>query len=311
MPLSNECKLLKNAPLEFLKKYWVSPSNGFSSARLPDQTNPRLQRASDFNFMGRVNDTDSLLTISTLANKIAYTNLVKVDGQHYNLNCYSPEQLSDAQKADLLPIWYLPWRADHITKMRILSADQMPEGQINPDIFFTSALTGCSVFVKGPARIPTVFHAGFDSNRNYVAHPKVDPDSIQHWRILFNRYAPGGPFSEANKSQYLAAFRDSPDLQVYMNLLKTMHGGKLRLENIIGEGSVFGVRDKGTGDWHFYLQESVTIVCREVRVRRKFFGGTEEVVGNQQTYTRPMCVVEFFPDGSGTVRAWNTDRLLA
>lgn len=312
MPLSNELKLLKNAPLEFMKKYWVSPSNGFSSAKLPDQSNPRYQQPTDFNFMGGLNTTDSLLTISTLANKIAWTNLMKIDGSHYALHCYAPGQISLAQQADLLPIWYLPWRADHITKMRILAPDQLPDGSLNPDIFFTSALTGCSIFVKGPANSPTVYHAGFDSNRDYTLNPKVNADSVQHWRILFNRYSPNTPgFGEANKTQYLAAMQNSPDMQVYMNMLKTMHGGRLRFESMTGEGSVFGFRNKTTGNWSFYLQESVTIVCHEYRIRKKFFGGTEEIAGVRHTFTRPMCVTEFWPDGTGTVRGWNTDRLLA
>jgi hypothetical protein len=143
--------------------------------------------------------------------------------------------------------------------MRILPANQMPGNMPNPSIFFTSALTGCSIFVKGPANSPTVYHAGFDSNRDYTANPKQDPNSVRHWQILFDRYSPNTPVrGEANKGQYLSDITTNPDLQVYLNYLKTSAKGNLEIRSLIGEGNVFGLRDAGTGNWTFYLQEVVT-----------------------------------------------------
>ena len=34
----------------------------------------------------------------------------------------------------------------------------------NPDIFFTAAINGCSVFVNGNAADPTVYHGGAEQN---------------------------------------------------------------------------------------------------------------------------------------------------
>src|SRR5581483_4892226 len=264
MPLSNELKLLRNAPLSFLKKYWVSPSSQYSQFQLPDQSNPAF---------------------------------------------YSRENVFQAQKQDLLPIWYLPWWEDRVTKMRILKADQMPRDLPNPSIFFTSALTGCSIFVKGPTDSPTVYHAGFDSNRDYTANPKQDPNSIRHWQILFDRYSPNTPVrGEANKGQYLADLQNNPDLQVYLNYLKTSARGNLEIRSLIGEGNVFGLRD-ATGNWTFYLQEVVTVQYRTFTIRKRMLGlrSSETIYSAVQNQRRPMCLREIFPNGGGNARIWNTE----
>ncbi len=308
MPLSNELKLLRNAPLSFLKKYWVSPSSQYSQFQLPDQSNPAFYSRENV-FQGQKRQVDGQVTISLAEHKIAYANLAHTGGDSYALHCYNGNQLTQAQKQDLLPIWYLPWWEDRVTKMRILKADQMPRDLPNPSIFFTSALTGCSIFVKGPTDSPTVYHAGFDSNRDYTANPKQDPNSIRHWQILFDRYSPNTPVrGEANKGQYLADLQNNPDLQVYLNYLKTSARGNLEIRSLIGEGNVFGLRD-ATGNWTFYLQEVVTVQYRTFTIRKRMLGlrSSETIYSAVQNQRRPMCLREIFPNGGGNARIWNTE----
>lgn len=308
MPLSNELKLLRNAPLPFLKKYWVSPSSQYSVNQLPDSTNPAFY-SREHAFQGQKRQIDGQVTMSQAEHKIAYANLLPGGGDSYALHCYNTNQLTQAQKQDLLPIWYLPWWEDRVTKMRILKANQMPGDLPNPSLFFTSALTGCSIFVKGPADSPTAYHAGFDSNRDYAANPKQDPNSIRHWQILFDRYSPNTPGrGEANKGMYLADFDNNPDLQVYLNYLKTSAHGNMEIRSLIGEGNVFGVRDN-TCNWTFYLQEVVTVQYRTFTVRRKMLGlGAKETIYSAvKSQRRPMCLREIFPNGNGAARIWNTE----
>jgi hypothetical protein len=307
--LSNELKLLRNAPLQFLKKYWVSPSSQYSNSQLPDSTVPAFYSRANA-FQGAKGQVDAQLTISQLEHKVAYANLVRGSGDSFTLQCYNTNQLTGAQKQELLPIWYLPWWEDRVTKMRILPANQMPGNMPNPSIFFTSALTGCSIFVKGPANSPTVYHAGFDSNRDYAANPKQDPNSVRHWQILFDRYSPNTPVrGEANKGQYLSDITTNPDLQVYLNYLKTSAKGNLEIRSLIGEGNVFGLRDAGTGNWTFYLQEVVTVQYRTFSIRKRMLGlGAKETIYSAvQNQRRPMCLLEFYPNGAGGARIWNTE----
>jgi hypothetical protein len=276
---------------------------------LPDSTNPVFYSRGNA-FQGQKRQVDAQVTISQLEHKVAYSNLVPTGGDSYALHCYNTNQLTDAQKQELLPIWYLPWWEDRVTKMRILPANQMPGNMPNPSIFFTSALTGCSIFVKGPANSPTVYHAGFDSNRDYAANPKLDPNSITHWQMLFDRYSPNTPVrGEANKGQYLSEIANSPDLQAYLNYLKTTAKGNLEIRSLIGEGNVFGLRDAGTGNWTFYLQEVVTVQYRTFSIRKRMLGlGAKETIYSAvQNQRRPMCLVEFYPNGAGGARIWNTE----
>jgi hypothetical protein len=191
--------------------------------------------------------------------------------------------------------------------MKIHSTAHVPEGPKNPRIFFTSALTGCSIFVKGPADAPTVYHGGFDSNRDFTATPKLDPNSMQHWRILFDRYSPNTPNrGEANKGQYLADLTDSPDLQVYIQFLKNTAQGNVLIRSLIGEGNVFGIRE-ANGNWTFYLQEVVTVQYQTFRIKKKLIGKNQRIESAVQNYRRPMCLREIYPNGNGQARVWNLE----
>ena len=54
------------------------------------------------------------------------------------------------------PIFFLPWQANRVTKIKLSTPDDVG-GDVR--IFFTAALTGCSVFVEGDPKNPTVYHA--------------------------------------------------------------------------------------------------------------------------------------------------------
>jgi|ERR1700722_14510635 hypothetical protein len=91
--LSNELKLLRNAPLQFLKKYWVSPSSQYSQFQLPDSTNPAFYSRGNA-FQGQKGQVDAQVTISQLEHKVAYSNLVPTGGDSYALHCYNTNQLT-------------------------------------------------------------------------------------------------------------------------------------------------------------------------------------------------------------------------
>jgi hypothetical protein len=309
MPLSADLQALRDTPQNFLRTHWVKPGSQYSMSQLPDQTNPAGKNRTDV-FFGAKAQIDTMLRLSRLSDKVVYANLQHVTSDQYNLHLYHGTQLTDPQKATLLPVWYLPWWENHVTKTRILSDDQMPRGEVNPDLFFTSALSGCSVFVEGPANSPTIYHAGFDSNRDFTAHPKLNPDSVQHWQLVFQQLTShAAPATAADKKQYLTPRAQSADLQVYMNALKSRHRGRLVIEELNSEGVVFGIRDTHTRNWSFHLQEAVTVQYREITIRQRRWRRDQEIVGNVQYQQRPMCMRQIFPGGGGA-HSWNTARLV-
>ena len=96
MALSNELKLLRNAPLSFMKAYGVSPGSGYRVKQEGKLAYVPLARV----FHGQIPNADSLLTMTTHRDKIAYADLTRSAGDKYELNLYSHHQLHDAQTAD-------------------------------------------------------------------------------------------------------------------------------------------------------------------------------------------------------------------
>jgi hypothetical protein len=84
-----------------------------------------------------------------------------------------------------IPCWWLPWQSKRFVKLKIADATQNG-GQLqlqsglampNPDLFFTAALSGCSVFAVGVPRSPSVYHVGFDPDNVARSAPLAQTNS--------------------------------------------------------------------------------------------------------------------------------------
>jgi hypothetical protein len=100
------------------------------------------------------------------------------------------------KRADRLPVYYLPWMPDKFVRMTIpayreenvadfgIGPDHTGKTSAflidpyNPHLFFTAGLTGCSVFVYGDPRRPTVTHVGTRTDTPY------GDDCALFWREL-------------------------------------------------------------------------------------------------------------------------------
>jgi hypothetical protein len=165
-------------------------------------------------------------------------------------------------------IYFLPWLTHNIVGMTI------PAG--GPDIFFTAAINGCSVFVKGPANRPSVYHAGIGTNLTQGAYKgKVSSlqkaakkgDAPLFWRLLLDNKVPGASrdprFGEVNKTHYV---RDGTKSRFdkgnttkradAFDAFLRKKGMNISLAN--PWGCVFGFREGG--NWSFYLQENLTLL---------------------------------------------------
>lgn len=72
--------------------------------------------------------------------------------------------------------YFLPWVADEVVKIKL--SDPRAAADDDVKIFFTAAVDGCSVFVEGDPRNPTVYHANAMSHNPGGLNPKVAAEMI-------------------------------------------------------------------------------------------------------------------------------------
>lgn len=86
---------------------------------------------------------------------------------------YSSDLPNDADRTDYIPIWFLPWESGFMWKITLESAATTPTITVgaatttaipNPELFFTAAINGCSVFARGNTTTPRIYHGGAEQN---------------------------------------------------------------------------------------------------------------------------------------------------
>ncbi len=162
-------------------------------------------------------------------------------------------QVQERYRKGTIPVCFLPWGANKIVHMTIPA---VPDGLNDwhqfdyPLFFFTAALSGCSVFVKGAPKNPTVYHAG-------VSEVKIQGDSDQFWAEQLSALGTGYDKAQLrarlSKNNYLTATR--PAAQQYKRWLESKNpGSTLNLRVLENTACFFGIRDE-TKEWKFYVQE--------------------------------------------------------
>ncbi|HBP19080.1 MAG TPA: hypothetical protein DEA08_15000 [Planctomycetes bacterium] len=168
-----------------------------------------------------------------------------------------------------------------------------------PNIFFTAALSGCSVMVDGNADNPTVYHFGCETwtDSNYVEAGNVGPpmnETHQLWEDLFRHHAGHAPQHLIDKRNYVNDF--NPNFTT-----ANSRQFETQCQNDKGDpaaqalpwGIVFGLRDDND-DWAFYLQENATFRYKKKEV--KWSGlRPRRVRGQFREQCRPMNLKQFFP----------------
>lgn len=157
------------------------------------------------------------------------------------------------KRADRLPVYYLPWMPDKFVRMTIpayreenvvdfgIGPDHTGKTSAflidpyNPHLFFTAGLTGCSVFVYGDPRRPTVTHVGTSTDTPY------GDDCALFWRELlllerFQRLHHEGLASEVNVNQYMG---ETSSVRVFRRWLGN-RPEKFTIQSISAFGAVFG-----------------------------------------------------------------------
>lgn len=323
---------LMDDPLEFAKKYCILGDDKGRASAID-------QRSIDGYIFSKMKGLE----------KISYLDCKKID---LGAELHSTQELADKAKAEgksmknegaetvfitghppaegLVPAWFLPWdERGGMVKLSIPSLAKFEVGNWNanaspylprsvkkideyPRFFLTSAINGCSVFVTGNEREPTVFHGGKGSG--------VEGDAIQVWRDMlkevdkpkppkenmFFRAEPKVrlPVGEVNKSHYVKepGVKDKDGFntttttnQFEAALNSALRKGPIKVRMIRPWGAVFGICDE-FGYWKFYLQENATI---RYDVVEKIALGPLTKKPKPFSVSRPMVVRQIFPNHGG------------
>lgn len=230
------------------------------------------------------------------------------------------------QAAGYEPAWFLPWNDKGGVVEMTIPAGGGPTDPPSPSVFFTAALSGCSVVFKGTAQNPTILHGGsgtapipYDANRfwrdfvNYLAeNPTRATEASNTGRIaaqvVKNQYVVGetvqvSPTRTAQTTRHALDFR---------TLLEKHYGDKVQILEVIPWGAVVGARI-GTA-WEFYLQENCNLVYYPTRKIQQVMAHTslsdrtqaaQKIVreaGPPRIVSRPMAFTKVFPGGGGTAQ---------
>lgn len=213
-------------------------------------------------------------------------------GLHLEHQQASAEVKSGKKAKTLRPIFYLPYKQNSITRMKL----SPPPGYTGSEVkfFATAAINACSVYVEGPGATPKVTHAnaqehepigGGDSWAEKIRKTQAksaDMDSRyakvskqQSTLVERSDYIVSGDTALQNARSRFAAMVGVPVDNVYADTYNPL-------------GAVIGVK-QADGTWQFYVQKNV---C---------FGYKPSKGGYTSAY-KVMEVKKLWPGGTGSFR---------
>lgn len=207
------------------------------------------------------------------------------------------------------PCYFLPWKPQAMVYMTIPRQGTRVGNPTppDPDIFFTAAINGCSVFIQGDPANPTIYHCGGDPD---YPTTKRDPQvAATFWRnLVINSGEQGQRLrGEVNKTDYVlditttnAAEKSTASSRQYESWLKANTDDTVRIKQVKPWGCVFGIRRNG--NWTFYLQENATIQYATIRKKKIALGPLKKKIEVEvKEVGRPMHVREIYPNGAAIV----------
>ena len=211
------------------------------------------------------------------------------------------------------PVYYLPWRSNYMMRIKLKPSPKHPTKEkhrfwadetIEPDIFITAALQGCSIFVSGEPDQPVVYHINASSTKGprdetlntkdddefrVAAEAKLNKMTQLHQEAMAQFPKEGGKISTGRAAPSTKAVVKGVHLNDYMpDMLPSLQSVRKEEENkllnspflsVLQYGTVFGHRKNN--QWCFYRQTRTRILY--------------EVKGNMNyQWSKPVCV-KFWP----------------
>lgn len=316
-------QLLRERPLDLFRRHAVSPPG-----MAPGQTTTSLHtiwRDAQNKVLTEGGVDDTIGNLRVTSGGIKYINLKQsTDPVKRGSLTFS---YSDGPQDDAVPVHFLPWRSQHLYEMHLpeVGAD-IDNIDANPRIFFTAALSGCSVFVDGNPARPRIVHAGIDG--------ALKTDTAKFWRKQLHTLAKQrGQLVEENLQEINRNnYTDTVDVIAYKRWLQARHSDRFSVKEVKEWASVFGIRFGRL--WSFYLQRNATITTmrfvKKSDVTKRFvndsrtdfldrngvnlnrtvtkrrFRSDKKVYVATEVHNRPMDIKPFYPQGDGTIRIKDT-----
>jgi hypothetical protein len=229
-------------------------------------------------------------------------------GSHTSMNRPNPEI------TNRLNAYYLPWEPGWCVKYTI------PANARNNSLFLTSALSGCSIFVRGPADNPTVYHCGMDAkywdeasaNKLFMDPTNRNPQVVREYNLgirnaiqnknahtlyelivkqegNFNGAVQSSDYAKGNTACRVCRNpKSTPELEhIHRRIQRQLTNTRL-LDGADGHcsgfGMVFGI--KRNDDWSFYLQGGINLSIISPDGLHKW------------VFTQPTHIQRFFPDNN-------------
>ena len=199
---------------------------------------------------------------------------------------------TNASRNGWIAVWWLPWQAEHIVKIKIRSNVTDPvincgpgvDPVNNPPIFFTAAINGCSVFAVGATQNPSMYHAG--STGMTVRGPNELTEDA--WRRLLGRAGTAKNLQSIGKYDYISelkpqskwanplapkdtdrtSFETTASRRFESNLAWR---GNLTNITVSPWGMVFGLRD-AANNWEMTLVKNAFVRYQKIHTKKRMLG---------------------------------------
>ena len=302
---------------KLLKRFAIHPVDSISGTRLKRKGLAVTGHRAIAQILQNTNASDIKLAKIRSSQLVGYINLSVAARQTGVVGVTNPGDRvvfasSYNNPGGYVPVYFLPWADEHAVRLTI-----PPMGQNNPDphIFFTAAISGCSIVFQGTTQNPTIYHCGGETR-----YDSLD-DAAEFWEAVVDEFIaqdgqglgqrPAGQVQATiDKRQYVAepgikafshAFgapsekKTTARAKAYADALRrTQKKDKVFIEDVAPWGCVLGRRDN-QGDWTFYLQENADIIYHSVE--RNLMNPFKPKVSQQAAVSRPMTYREVFPNG--------------
>ena len=294
--------LLRDKTLEFMKRYAVSPPSSAGMAIVPDPTR--------VNEMGEpMNKTVPAQTMSAKRDiwtdrgegptrkikvgtgTVSHHRVKKGGVQHASVTDPTEIEkrgaktleLSSTPSSDRVPIHFLPWASETLIDIRLPEDKSDGTDPDNPNIFFTAALSGCSVFVDGHPARPRVVHAGITG--------KLAGDAGEFWdeRLHDLARSNGEPIDDHLRSIDKSMYSGTSMAWQYRQWLNHEYRDTMTIKSTKEWASVFGIRYGRL--WSFYLQRNCAVTTTRL-VKKDSFTSRESGQKTWRTHTETGLAVE-------------------
>ena len=242
---------------------------GFAKANVLQAADPELGPYKD-----KVQDGEHAVHLLQVAgvHRVAFAEIVPTKGTKGSLSFVVTAR---QETANQFPIFWLPYQAGQTTRCTLKISKSQPTqglGQevVQPDIFLTVGLTGCTISVSGDPRSPTVYHSAqatvkpvgenqiedTEQNRNILTEQFID-GIVQRGEQAFPKYpSQQVQLTHLFPRQYGPSIVNTEILNQRDSQIRREHSlikGKI---GITDGATVLGVRDwAATHSWRFYCQE--------------------------------------------------------